>query len=255
MSKFTWNEETTAQLKAKADALGVSEISQEQVIAIATELSTESGKEASARSIGSKLRKEGYAVQKAADAVKSPWSPEQEAELTSFLESNAGQYTYAEVAAAVAGGTYTAKQIQGKVLSLELTGSVKPAEKAVAPRSYSPDEETVFVNAVAAGETLEQIVARFPDRNIKQIRGKALSLLRENRIEAMPVQSESTAKTKEDVLNGVATEDFTVAELAEKTGKTERGVKSMLSRRGLVAKDYDGAAKRVKLDTKGSKAE
>ncbi|WPJ68388.1 putative transcription factor D5 [Salmonella phage STP-SP2] len=48
---------------------------------------------------------------------------------------------------------------------------------------------------------------------------------------------------------------MTVAEIAEKTGKSERGVKSMLSRRGLVAKDYDGAAKRAKLDAKAAAAE
>jgi hypothetical protein len=255
MSKLTWNDEVTAALKAKADALGVAEISQEQVVSISVELATETGKEVSARSIGSKLRKEGYEVQKAADAVKSPWTPENEQELVDFLNAHPGAYTYAEVAAAVIGGAFTAKQVQGKVLSLELTSAVKPAEKVATVRSYSPEEETTFVNAVANGETLEEIVARFPDRNIKQIRGKALSLLREKRIEAMPVQSESTAKVKEDVLVDVDTTELTVAEIAEKTGKTERGVKSMLSRRGLVAKDYDGAAKRTKLDSKGAKAE
>ena len=39
---------------------------------------------------------------------------------------------------------------------------------------------------------------------------------------------------------------LTVAEIAEKTGKTERGVKTMLTRRAVTAKDYDGAAKAKK---------
>ena len=39
---------------------------------------------------------------------------------------------------------------------------------------------------------------------------------------------------------------LTVAEIAEKLSKTERGVKTMLTRRGVTAKDYDGAAKAAK---------
>ncbi|MFP9035504.1 hypothetical protein, partial [Enterococcus faecalis] len=177
-----------------------------------------------------------------------------EAELVDFLNAHAGQYTYAEIAAAVAGGQFGAKQVQGKILSLEMTASVKPTEKAAAVRSFTPDEETDFVNQVVAGATIEAIAAHF-GRNIKQIRGKALSLLREGRIAAMPVQETSSAKTREDLLEGLDLVNMTVAEIAEKTGKSERGVKSMLSRRGLVAKDYDGAAKRAKLDAKAAAAE
>lgn len=250
MSKLSWNEATTATLRAKADALSVPVISQEQVINIANEMGTETGKETSTRSISSKLRKEGYEVQKAVDAVKSPWSEENEAELVQFLNDHSGEFTYTEVAAAVAGGAFSAKQVQGKVLSLELTGAVKAAEKVVAARSYTPDEEATFVNLVQAGKTLEEIVAIFAGRNIKQIRGKALSLLREGRIEGMPIQSESTAKAREDVLKDLDIAELTVAEIAVKTNKTERGVKSMLSRRGLIAVDYDGAAKREKLDSR-----
>ena len=255
MSKLNWNVEgVTESLKAKATALGVDVISQEQVAAIAAELATETGKDVTARSVGSKLRKEGFEVQKANEVQKSPWTPEQEAELVDFLNAHAGQYTYAEIAAAVAGGQFGAKQVQGKILSLEMTASVKPTEKAAAVRSFTPDEETDFVNKVVAGATIEAIAAHF-GRNIKQIRGKALSLLREGRIAAMPVQETSSAKTREDLLEGLDLVNMTVAEIAEKTGKSERGVKSMLSRRGLVAKDYDGAAKRAKLDAKAAAAE
>lgn len=253
MAKITWNDENTAALRAKAEALNVDVISQDQVAEIATELATETGKEVTARSIGSKLRKEGFEVQKASETAKSPWTPEQEAELVDFLSSHSGEYTYAEVAAAVAGGKFSAKQVQGKVLSLELTANVKPTEKVAAPRSYTPAQEGEFVNLVQAGKSLEDIAAHF-GQDIKKVRGKALSLFREGRIEVMPVQNESNAKVREDVLEGLDISALTVAEIAEKTSKTERGVKSMLSRRGLAAKDYDGAAKRAKLDSK-AKAE
>lgn len=252
MSKLTWNEENTAALRAKAEALNVEVISQDQVATIAAELAEETGKEVTARSIGSKLRKEDFAVQKASETTKSPWTEAQEAELVEFLTNHSGEYTYAETAAAVAGGVFSAKQVQGKVLSLELTANVKRTEKVAAPRSYTPEQEADFVNMVVAGKSLEDIAAHF-DQDLKKIRGKALSLFREGRIEVMPVQVESSAKVREDVLEGLDIKELTVLEIAEKTSKTERGVKSMLSRRGLSAKDYDGAAKRAKLDSKAVK--
>ena len=39
---------------------------------------------------------------------------------------------------------------------------------------------------------------------------------------------------------------MTVEAIAEAIGKTARGVKTMLTRRGLSAADYDGAAKAAK---------
>lgn len=249
MAKLSWNEEITASLNAKATALNVTVISQDQVVQIAAELAEETGKEVTARSVGSKLRKEGFDVQKASEVSKSPWTADQETEVVNFLNANPNQYNYAEVAAAVCGGIYNAKQVQGKILSLELTNLVKPTEKAVAVRSFSADQEVDFINRVVSGASVEALATHF-GKTVKQIRGKALSLFREGRIEAIPAQETSSAKAREDVLEGLDVTIMTVAEVAEKTGKSERGVKSMLSRRGLSAKDYDGAAKRAKLDSK-----
>jgi len=39
---------------------------------------------------------------------------------------------------------------------------------------------------------------------------------------------------------------LSVEEIAEQIGKTARGVKTMLTRRGLTASNYDGAAKAAK---------
>jgi hypothetical protein len=39
---------------------------------------------------------------------------------------------------------------------------------------------------------------------------------------------------------------LTVEEIATAIDKTARGVKTMLTRRGLVASDYDGASKKEK---------
>ena len=46
---------------------------------------------------------------------------------------------------------------------------------------------------------------------------------------------------------------MTVAQLVEATGKGERSVKSMLTRRGLSAVDYEGAAKKAAADAKKAK--
>jgi hypothetical protein len=47
-------------------------------------------------------------------------------------------------------------------------------------------------------------------------------------------------------LAGIAVDGMTVDAIAESIGKTARGVKTMLTRRGLTAADYDGAAKKEK---------
>lgn len=252
MSKLVWNEENTNALEGKAKALSADVISQEHTVTIATELAEETGKEVTARSVGSKLRKLGYTVQKANEAVKSAWNSDQVDELESFLSTYPGAYTYAEIAAAVAGGVFSAKQVQGKILSLELTGSVKPTERAAPARTFSVEEEAKFISLAAQGKSIEQIAEAF-GKNIKQTRGKALSLLREGRIASIPAQEVSAAKAREDVLADLDIASLTVAEISAATGKSERGVKSMLSRRGVAAKDYDGATKRQKLDDKAAK--
>jgi len=97
---------------------------------------------------------------------------------------------------------------------MELTDHVKPAPKVETVRTYSPDEEVTFINMVNDGAFVEAIADAL-DRSVNSVRGKALSLLRAGEIDAIP-------------------------------RKTARGVKTMLTRRGLSAADYDGASKKEK---------
>lgn len=249
MSKLTWNDEVTNALTAKAQSYNTDVISQDAVTEITEQMAAETGKEVSPRSIGSKLRKLGFEVQKASDAQKSSWTDAEDAELVAFLEAHPAEYTYAEIASAIAGSKFSAKQVQGKILSKELTASVKKTEKVSAPRTYTVEEESSFISMVEAGKFVEDLATAF-NRTTKQVRGKALSLLRENRISEMPKQRDLTSKSREDVLEGVDVENLSVADIAAKIGKSERGVRSMLSRRGLNAADYAGADKRAKLDAK-----
>lgn len=240
-TKINWNEEVTQQLVSLA---GDSPVSQATVASLAEQLGT------TPRSIGAKLRKLGYEVDKAV-AKSSSWSAEQEAALSEFVRANANTMTYAEIAATFHNGEFSSKQVQGKLLNMELFHLVKRTEKQAAPRTYSPEEEVRFVEMVNAASPIEAIAAEF-GRSINSIRGKALSLFRSGHIAAMPVQETSTAKEVADVLAGLDVASMSVAEIAAKTGKTERGIKSTLSRRGLSATDYNGAAKREKLDTKNA---
>lgn len=236
----SWNEAREAQL---VDAVeGVDVVSQEQLKTIAADLET------TPRSVGSKLRKMGYEVAKAM-ASKSSWTEDEQASLVDFLDSNSGEYTYAEVAKAVLDGKFNAKQVQGKILSLELTEQVKPTPKVEVARTYSDEEEAKIVELVEGGATIEALATAM-ERPVNGVRGKCLSLLKEGRISAIPKQEFSSAQTKADIFEGVDVATSTLEQLAEATSKTERGIKATLTRRALTCADYDGAARAAKLEAK-----
>lgn len=241
MTKFAWNETNTAELK-QAVANQESPVNLELVAEVAEALGT------TARSVSAKLRNLGVEVAKVA-AKESKWTSEQEAALAALVQANPNEMTYAEIAAAFEGGVFNSKQVQGKLLSLELYGLVRKAEKKAAPRTYTEAEEASFVEMAKAGASVEALAQHF-GKEIASVRGKALSLTRSGQLDAMPKQEKSSAKEASDVLEGLAIADMTVEQIAEVTGKTVRGIKSTLSRRGIDAANYKGAAKREKLDSK-----
>jgi len=237
-----WTEERTDALKKYVG--DESPVSQDTVAGAAEALETTS------RSISSKLRKLDYDVEKVADRNKRAFTPSQEATLAEFVTSNKGEYTYAQIAENFEGGAFSAKSIQGKILSMELTEYVKPAPKVEAVRTYSPEEEAKIVQLVKSGAYLEAIAAAL-NRPVNSVRGKALSLLRSGDIDAIPKQEHTKGSTRQDPLADLGdVSGLTVEAIAEKIGKTVKGVKTMLTRRGLVAKDYDGAARKEKAEAK-----
>jgi hypothetical protein len=230
-----WTDERTQQL---TDFVGSeSPISQSTVATAAAELET------STRSVSSKLRKMGFDVELASASASKSFSDEQEATLSAFVNDNSGSYTYAEIASNFEGGHFSAKSIQGKILSMELTSHVKPAPKVETVRTYTPEEEGTFVEMVNGGSFVEEIADAL-GKSVNSIRGKALSLLRSGEINAIPKQKETKGSSKADVLADVDVANHTVEEIADQIGKTVRGVKTMLTRRGLQCSDYNGAAKK-----------
>ena len=236
-----WTDERTQQL---VDFVGDSSpISQAMVADAAEDLET------STRSVSSKLRKMGYDVELASSVSNRTFSEDQEATLSNFVSDNSGQYTYADIASSFEGGQFSAKSIQGKILSMELTSHVKPAEKPESVRTYSPEEENTFTTMVNDGAFVEEI-AEALGKSVNSIRGKALSLLRSGDIGAIPKQKETKGSSKADPLAEVNDiENMNVEDIADEIGKTVRGVKTMLTRRGLTCADYDGAARKEKASS------
>ena len=225
-----WTDERTAELTAFVG--GESPVSQSTVASAAENLET------STRSVSSKLRKMGYDVELASASSSRAFSDAQEATLSSFVTDNSGQYTYAQIAEHFEGGSFSPKSIQGKILSMELTEHVKPAPK--------PESVKTYTEMVNGGSFVEEI-AEALGKTVNSVRGKALSLLRAEAISAIPKQKETKGASKADPLADLGdVAAMTVEQIADAIGKTARGVKTMLTRRGLVAADYDGAAKKEK---------
>jgi hypothetical protein len=232
MSVPKWTEDRTEALVAYVG--DESPVSQETVAGAAEELET------STRSVSSKLRKMGYEVELASARAHSKFTEKQEATLRAFVEENSGEYTYAEIAEAFEGGNFSPKSIQGKILSMELTDHVKPAPKKEAVRKFNEEEEATILDMIAKNAFVEDI-AEALNRTVNQIRGKALSMLRAGQIEAIPTQKVTKGSTRKDPLTELGdVSELTVSEIAEKIEKTERGVRTMLTRRGINCADYKG---------------
>lgn len=208
-----------------------------------------------ARSVAAKLRQLEHEVASMATVKVSAFTPEEGAALAAFVTKNAGTYTYKEIAEQFADGKFNNKQIQGKILALELTGSVKPAEKVEVARTYTEAEEAKFVKMVKVGSFIEEIATAL-GKTLPSVRGKALSLLRAGEIDKIPAQKESHAKEAGDPVEALGADltNMTVAEIAKAVDKTERGVRTLLTRRGINVKDYAGGDKKAKAEGKAKEA-
>jgi len=207
----------------------------------------------STRSVAAKLRQLDREVASMAKEKVSAFSEEESHGLHQFVASNPGLFTYKQIAETFADGKFTAKQIQGKLLALELTGSVKPAEKVEVARSYTDAEEAKFISMAERGSYIEDIAMAL-GKTVASVRGKALSLTRKGQIAKIPAQRESHAKDQVDpiVALGERIASMTVAEIAAAVDKTERGLRTLLTRRGINVADYKGADKKAKAEAKAA---
>lgn len=239
-----WNDETVAQL------LGIVGSASPVSVSLVEQAATALG--ATTRSIASKLRQLDREVASMAKVSVPTFTPEQSDDLADFVTANEGVFTYKEIAEQFP-GEFSPKQIQGKLLALELTSKVRPADKIEVATKYNEAEEATFVKMAQAGKFIEEIAVTL-GKTIASVRGKALSLSRKNLIDKIPAQKESHAKNSVDPVDalGDAIATMTVAEIAAAVDKTDRGVKTLLTRRGIKVADYDGASKKAKAEAKAA---
>ncbi len=244
MTNQKWTDERTATLTQL--------VGTETPVSVDTIKSAATALEVTDRSIAAKLRKLGYAVTSMAKNSEHKFTDEEATNLQEYVVANSGNLTYGNIAENFMGGKFTSKQIQGKVLSMELTSHIKPTEKPEVERKYSESEEVTFIAMCKDGAFVEDIAAAL-NKTVNSVRGKAISLLRSGTISKIPSIKESHAKVEVDVIAELGDiTKLTVADIAAKTGKTERGIKTTLTRRGLVAADYNGAAKKAKNEANKS---
>jgi hypothetical protein len=210
--------------------------------------------ETTPKSVAAKLRKMGYKVESMAKSKVAKYTEAEEAEIRSFLEANPNKYTYAEIAEAVLDGSRTAKQIQGKILSMELYGLVKETPAPEVVKKFTDEEEAKLRGLLGNGKFIEDI-AEAMGRDINAVRGKILAMYRSDPSIKMPKQK-NKKETPVDPIDalGDSIVDMTVEEISEAISKTTRGVKTMLTRRGISCKNYNGAKKAEHIAAKANAA-
>tara|TARA_B100000424_G_scaffold271628_1_gene275356 strand:- start:16214 stop:16897 length:684 start_codon:yes stop_codon:yes gene_type:complete len=220
MSKFEYTDEMVARMN---DVAG-SGVTEDIIESLVEEF------EFPRRSVTAKLRKLGYDVPKKPGAAPVFSADETEA-LAKFLEDNSGSHTADEIAATFADGKFTSRQINGKALSLEMTAHIKPAEKKVTPKTYTAEQEAEIASMVEGGSFLEDIADAI-GKPVNSVRGKLLSM-------GLKAEQREKKAVKSDPYEGIDDMlDQSVEELADHFGKTVRGVKTVLTRRGLACSDY-----------------
>lgn len=228
MSKYEYTDEMVANIRAVLD----SGLTEENIQKLVDELGYPR------RSVTAKARKLGYEDLPSKPKDAPTFSAEETAALVEFLNSNSGELTAEQIAASFNDGKFTARQINGKALSLELTSAIKPADKKVAPKSFTDEEEATVRSLAESGAFIEDIASAV-GKEVAQVRGKLLSM-------KLSAPQKNKAEGKADAYEGIAefAKTETVAQLAARYGKTDRGVKTVLTRRGVSATDYTPKAKK-----------
>jgi hypothetical protein len=227
MSKFEYTEEMVERMHQVAN----STLTEEAIEGLMAEF------EFPRRSVTAKLRKLGYDVPKKPGAAPVFSADESEA-LANFLDNNPGKHTAEEIAEYFSeqwGREVSARQINGKALSMEKTSDIRPAEKKVAAKAFTDAQEAQIVEMAEAGAFIEDIAQKL-DRPVNSIRGKLLSL-------GLKAPQRDKKAAKADPYEGI--EDMlesTVEDIANAFGKTPRGVRTVLTRRGLSCADYSPKA-------------
>ena len=207
-----WTDERTDQL--------TNFVGDESPVSQATVAEAAETLETTTRSISSKLRKMGYDVELASSSARALSVKSKKLLLKLLLLKTQVLIPMPRLPSIIRDGAFSAKSIQGKILSMELTGHVKPAPVKEAVRTYTPAEEATFVTMVNDGAFVEAI-ADVMGRSVNSVRGKALSLLRSGEIDAIPRQEVTKSTSAADPFAALSDiTAMTVEAIADEIGKT-----------------------------------
>lgn len=231
MANYNYTEEMIQRMKQVA-AAGVTK---ETVAALAEEFNF------SPRSVAAKLRSLEYTVPLSTEGPV--FSAEETEAFKNFLNTHNATLTAAEIAEQFLGGKFNYRQITGKALTLEMMDRIKKAEKAVKPRTYTPDEEALITKLVDQGKFIEDI-AEALNKDIKSIRGKLLSmdLTAPQKVKKV-VNKDGLYPNLEALAPTMTVEELQAHYEKDGTPRTIRGIKTAISRRKIQGKDYPSSKK------------
>jgi len=202
------------------------------------------------RNVAAKLRKSGTKVETLNKV--SDWNEAETKALGDYLTANNGVFSPEQVAQKLYGTKFSAAQVRGKALSMDKASFFRKVEPKAAVLKYTEAEEAKIVSLANAGKNIEDIAIAL-DRSTQSIRGKCLSLYTKGLVTSIP-KSSQVVKVVDvlDGLDGVAISKMSIADLSNHTGKSETGMKTILTRRGISCSNWDGAKKRAKADEKAA---
>jgi hypothetical protein len=226
MSNYKYTEEMVARMQ-EAGADGVTE---DIIDTLVKEFNF------NRRSVAAKFRSLNMEVPSKVEAPK--FTADETQEFKDFVTSNSGELNAEEISQQFANGKFTARQVMGKALALELTSHVKKTEKKEKPKTYTADEEATITKMVGKGAFLEEIADAL-GKTTNSVRGKLLSM----DLKAPQKNKKTPAAGGSYPELATLAPTMTVAELVahystDTDVKTERGVKTALSRRNVASKDY-----------------
>ena len=228
---FVYDEEKLARLATIMGEHEGNEVPYDVVEAVADEFMFPT------RSVGAKLRALGAQVAKK-NSGKTKW-PEVEANvLAEMVEAGQSDVEIAERLGK------TVKQVRGKALSMKLMDKlVRITQPTENTKTFTEEQEAVIATMQADGAYLEDIAAAL-DKNIRQIRGKLLSMKltapqRDKKVAAAKIYNDEVLA----MVTAMVEAGDTAEAIATAMELNLTGLKSKLGKMGLKTPDMGGKSK------------
>ncbi len=157
------------------------------------------------------------------------FSSQDKSDLIDLIKSSIGQLTGKEISGVFKGGKFTSKQIY----SFCAKNGLSPFLKKISNKVYDPDQESVIIQMVSKGSTVEQITAAL-GRDSRSISSKLRSLKVEGRISKYPPRSKDSLSREDQKLLSLFKDGYSSREIALRLG--ESNPRSISAKKGNFTK-------------------